>query len=129
MNKKFFIFVDLGGGGFNKQTGSILVHIYPLTFMLIYSQYGDNLITFCVKIQNMKTSKSFIFGVLGGGGLHKMQGYIGYQMSANTNLITVETYVKQGKTINNQFFIYGPECDQKKCFGYLGALGRGWGVQ
>ena len=30
-------------------------------------------------------------------------------MSANADLITVETYVQQGK-IENQFLIYGPKC-------------------
>ena len=34
-------------------------------------------------------------------------------MSANADLITVETYVLQGKTIENQFFIYGPKCENK----------------
>ena len=31
-------------------------------------------------------------------------------MSANAALITMEAYVEQGKTIENQFFIYGPKC-------------------
>ena len=31
-------------------------------------------------------------------------------MSANADLITVETYVQQGKTIENQFLIYGIKC-------------------
>ena len=34
----------------------------------------------------------------------------GTKMSANADLITVETYVQQGKTIENQFYIYGPKC-------------------
>ena len=45
-------------------------------------------------------------------------------MSANEDVNIVETYIQQGKTINNPFFICGPECDFVKHFGYLGALQR-----
>ena len=41
------------------------------------------------------------------------------KMSENADLITVETYVQQGKTIENQFFIYGPKCKFFNIFGYL----------
>ena len=44
-------------------------------------------------------------------------------MPANADLITVETYVQQGKTIENQFFIYGPKCKTNVYFGYLGGSG------
>ena len=44
-------------------------------------------------------------------------------MSANGDLIIVETYV-QGKTIENQFLIYGLKCNiYIYIFGYLRALG------
>ena len=44
-------------------------------------------------------------------------------MSANADLITVETYMyNKGKQFENQFFIYGPKCKTKWIFG--GAL---WG--
>ena len=42
------------------------------------------------------------------------------KMSANADLIQyLETYVQQGKTIENQFFIYGPKCDFFTIFSYL----------
>ena len=51
MDNKFFIceniniFGYLGpGGGFNNQTGPILVHIYPLLYVNLYVKYGRNLI-------------------------------------------------------------------------------------
>ena len=34
------------------------------------------------------------------------------KMSVDADLFTVEIYVQQGKTIENQFFIYGPKCKQ-----------------
>ena len=34
------------------------------------------------------------------------RGTRGTKMSANADLITMETYVQQGKTIEKQFFIY-----------------------
>ena len=34
-----------GGGGFNNQTGRILVHIYPLIYINLHVKYGSNLIT------------------------------------------------------------------------------------
>ena len=40
----------------------------------------------------------------------KSKGTGGTKMSANTDCITVETYVQQGKTTENHFFIYGPKC-------------------
>ena len=42
-------------------------------------------------------------------------------MSANLNagFITVETYAQQGKTIENQFFIYGPNVILFFIFGYF----------
>ena len=43
----------------------------------------------------------------------KSRGTRGTKMSANADLITVEIYVQQGKTIEKQFFIYmiyGPKC-------------------
>ena len=40
----------------------------------------------------------------------KSRGTGGTKMSANADLITVETCVQQGKTIENQFLIYGLKC-------------------
>ena len=51
----------------------------------------------------------------------------GTKMSANADLITVETYV-QGKTIENQFLIYGPKCILFYIFGYLRGRGGGGGA-
>ena len=53
----------------------------------------------------------------------KSRGTGGTKMSANADLITVETYVQQGKTIENQFLIYGPKCKKKYILGHL--VGRG----
>ena len=49
-------------------------------------------------------------------------------MSANDDFITLETYmyvhVQQRQTMNNQFFIYGPQCGNKMLFLTIwGALG------
>ena len=53
-----------GGGGFNNQTGSILVHIYPLMYINLHVKYGSNLIrTFWVKI---KYKIRFFFNFFGG---------------------------------------------------------------
>ena len=42
-----------GGGGFNNQTGPILVHIYPLIYINLFVKYESNLIsTLWIKIQN-----------------------------------------------------------------------------
>ena len=43
----------------------------------------------------------------------KSRGTVGTKMSANADLIILETYVQQG---NNQFFIYGPEYEYKCTF-------------
>ena len=52
--------------------------------------------------------KIFFFGVMLGPYI-KSRGTGGTKMSANADLITVETYVQQGKTIENQFLaIEGP---------------------
>ena len=81
-----------------------------------------------------------IFGYLGGGGgeggFNNQTGpilnhiyppiYINLHIKYGSNLI--QTYVQQGKTIENLFFIYGPS---KKIFlGYLrGLVGGGGGLQ
>ena len=57
----------------------------------------------------------------------KSIGTGGTKMSANADLITVETYVQQGKTIENQFFIYGPKC--VFCFSYLRGSGGAFNDQ
>ena len=47
-----------GGGGFNNQTGPILVHIYPPFNNNLHVKYRNNLIrTFRVKIKNMNKIK------------------------------------------------------------------------
>ena len=50
-------------------------------------------------------------------------------MSANADLITVETYVRQGKTIENLFFIYGPICKQIVYSWLFEASEGGGGIQ
>ena len=54
MDNKFFIFENFnifgylrpggGGGGFNNQTGPILVHIYPLFNNNLHVKYRNNLV-------------------------------------------------------------------------------------
>ena len=50
-------------------------------------------------------------------------------MSGNTDLITIETYIKQRRQLIKQFFIYGPECECLYIFGYLGGGGGCGGLQ
>ena len=40
----------------------------------------------------------------------------------HVDLITLETYVQQGKTIS-KFFMYVPQCEKHNIFGYLGGGG------
>ena len=119
MDNKFYIYVKTltslakwgpgggGGGGFNNQTGPILVHIYPPFNNSLHVKYRSNLIrTFWVKIKNMKKIKLFFFFFFGVmlGPYIKSRGTRGTKMSANADLITVETYVQQGETIWKPFF-------------------------
>ena len=104
-----------GGGGFNKQTGPILVHIYPPFNNNLHVKYRSNLIrTFWVKIKNMKKNKInliFFSGVMLGPYI-KSRGTRGTKMSANADLITVETYVQQGKNVKKNVYFglfWGPE--------------------
>ena len=54
----------------------------------------------------------------------KSRGTRGTKMSANADLITVETYMyNKGKQFENYFFIYGPKCKKKNILGvFWGAL-------
>ena len=54
------------------------------------------------------------------------RGTGGTKKSVNADLIIVETYVQQGKTIESQFFIYGPKCIFY-ISGYLSGPGGGGG--
>ena len=54
-------------------------------------------------MKNMKKD-SFLRGHFG------PKGTGGTKMSANADLITLETYLQQCKGIENQFFMYGPKC-------------------
>ena len=83
------------GGGFNNQSGPILIHIYSLLNINLYVKYISNLI------------RTF-FGVMLGPYI-KSRGARGTKMPAHADLITMETYV-QGEQFENQFFIYGPKC-------------------
>ena len=48
----------------------------------------------------------------------KSRGTRGTKMSANADLITVETYMyNKGKQFENHFFIYGPKCKKKNILG------------
>ena len=72
------------GSGFNNQTWSILVHLYPLTYINLHVKYGSN--PFWIK-KNMKTNY-FSLGGGGGGGvgeggvlgpLYTIHGHRGHQ--------------------------------------------------
>ena len=111
MDKKFFICENInifdylgapgGGGDFNNQTGPILVHIYPLFNNNLHVKYRSNLI------------RTFIlFGVMLGPYI-KSRGTRCTEMSVDADLITVETYLQQGK----QFV---PKCKNKLYFDLFG---------
>ena len=111
-----------GGGGFNNQTGPILVHIYPPFNNNLHVKYRSNLIrTFWVKIKNMKKIYFIFFGVMLGPYI-KSRGTRGTKMSANADLITVETYVQQGETIWKPFFFHLWAKMYKKCI-FWGCFG------
>ena len=74
-----------GGGGFNNQTGPILVHIYPLFYINLHVKYKSNMI-----------KKKFVVML---GPYIKSRGTRGTKISANAALITMETYVQQWETI------------------------------
>ena len=109
---------------FNNQTGSILVHIYPLFINTnLHVKYRSNLIrTFWVEIKKYEQNK-IKFGVMLGPYIQS-RGTRVTEMSANADLTTVETYmyVQQGEQFENQFFIYVPKCKKMYILGYLGAL-------
>ena len=59
---------------------------------------------------------------LGGPG----EAYVNQEvLKCHEDLITLETYVQQGITMDNKFFI----CENINIFGYLGAWGGGRGLQ
>ena len=89
-----------GGGGFNYQTGPILVHIHPLFNNNLHVKYRSNLIrTFGVQIKFLFVCRVML------GPYIKSRGTRGSKMSANADLITVETCV-QGETFENQLYIF-----------------------
>ena len=127
MDNKSYIYVKTslakwgpggGGGLFNIQTGPILVHIYPPFNNNLHVKYRSNLIrTFWVKIKNMKKiiSGSCFCPYI------KSRGTRGTKMSANADLITVETYLQQGETIWKPFFHLWAKMWNKFIFwGYFG---------
>ena len=84
-----------------------MVHIDPHIYINLHVKYDKNLSS-----ANKKYENNFIcFRVMLGPSI-KFRG---------ADFITVETYVQQGKTIENQLFIYGPKC--------LNTLGGGGGFQ
>ena len=100
-----FIGVMLGGPGRGGGGGASIIRLGPswststLYLIIIYmSNIEANLIrTFGVKIQNMKKNKInvILFWVMLGPYIKSR----GAKMSANADLITMETYVPQGETI------------------------------
>ena len=66
-----------GGGerGFNNQTGPILVHIYPLIYILIYM---SNMLSNMTRTFWVKRKILFFGGHV--GSLHQIQGYIFFKL-------------------------------------------------
>ena len=114
-----------GGGGFNNQTGPILVHIYPLFNNNLHVKYRVK--TFWVKIKNMKKIIFFFFFFRGHvGPLSKIQGYQVYRNVCKCRPHhSGDLCTTRGKQFENQFFIYWPKC--RKTMYILGNLGGPWG--
>ena len=97
-----------GEGGFNNQTGPILVHIYPIFNNNLHVKYRSNLISHV-------------------GPLHKIQGYQGYRNVCKCRPHhSGDIMYNKGKQFENQFFIYWPKC--KKMYILLGYLGGPEGI-
>ena len=95
-----------GGGGFNIFRLGLSWFTYTLHLLIIY-------------MSNIEAIW-FFFGVMLGPYI-KSRGTRGTKMSANADLITVETYVQQGETIWKPFFHLWAKM-LKKCifWGYFG---------
>ena len=85
IDNKFFIcgthqhlWIFGGLGGFNNQTGPILVHIYTLFYINLHVKYRSNRIKNLLSFLNKKNTFFFLFrGHV--GPLHKIQGYQGHR--------------------------------------------------
>ena len=75
-------------------------------------KYGSNLRNFCI----------FFFHFWGVLGKRMLNPEL---LKCHEDLMTLETYVHLGKTMDNKFFI----CENINIFGYLGARGGGGGLQ
>ena len=139
MDNKFYIYVKTltslakwgpgGGGGFNIQTGPILVHIYPPFNNNLHVKYRSNLIrTFWVKIKNMKKIKLFnlIYFFRGHvGPLHKTQGYQGHQnVSKRRPHHSGDIFTTRGNNLKKKKIHLWAKNVKKKLYfgGILGAL-------
>ena len=87
------------------QIWPILVHIYPL-FILIYMSNMDAIWWELLELKYKLWKKRYCFRCHGGP-LHKIQWYRGTKMSANADLITLETYVQQGEQLTTSFSYMG----------------------
>ena len=99
-----------------------------LVYINLHVKYGSNLVRifWALLSSNKKYEKKYFFS---GScwAVHKIQGTGCTKMSANADLITVETLC----TIENQFFIYhvyGPKCIYFLFLAICGALGGGGGA-
>ena len=136
MDNKFFtseninIFGYLGAwGGFNTVTAPIVVHIYPLFNNNCMSNIESNLIrTFWVKIENIIKYKFFVL-FSGLGPYIKSMGTRSTNMSVNSDLITVETYVggaictTRGNNLKTSFSYIGQNVQIFIFWAIFGALG------
>ena len=124
----FNIFGEMGarwGGGFNNQTGPILVHIYPPFNNNLHVKYRSNLIrTFWVKIKNMKKINLIYFFRGHVGPLHKIQGYQGHQnVSKRRPHHSGDICTTRGNNLKTIFSFMGQNVKKKVYFGgILGAL-------
>ena len=89
-----------GGGGFNNQTGPILVHIHPLIYINLQVKYGSNLIrTFRVRIKKYENQQKIFFFRGHVEPLHKIHNVSKCRPHRSGYICTT------GKTIETQFFI------------------------
>ena len=122
MDNKFYIYVKTltslakwgpggGGGGFNIQTGPILVHIYPPFNNNLHVKYRSNLI------------RTFFRGHV--GPLHKIQGYQGHQnVSKRRPHHSGDIFTTRGNNLKTIFSFMGQNV---KKMHILGVFWGPWG--
>ena len=114
IDNKFDIYVKTltslakwGPGGFNNQTGPILVHIYPPFNNHLHVKYRSNLIIFRGHV----------------GPLHKIQGYQGHQNVSKCrphHSGDIHVCTTRGNNLKTIFSFMGQNVKKIICWGYFG---------